>query len=98
MTYARAKIMSNNLFASVFAAALSLASAASFAAPTDVEVHDQAPPVKEQVGEGKTRYWNHPRLGMVKVDAAGHMLTPRSTTADVGRPAVPSGQPSTRTP
>ena len=74
MTYARAKIMSNNLFASVFAAALSLASAASFAAPTDVEVHDQAPPVKEQVGEGKTRYWNHPRLGMVKVDAAGYVF------------------------
>lgn len=98
MTYERAKIMSNNLFASVFAVALSLASAASFATPTGVDVRDQVLPVKAQAEEGRTRYWSHPRLGMVKVDAAGHMLTPRSTTADVGRPAVPSGQPSTRTP
>ncbi len=91
--------MSNKLFASIFAAALSLASAASFAVPAanEAEARDQASPAKAQVEEGKTRYWSHPRLGMVKVDAAGRMLTARSATDDAARPAAPSGHPSTRT-
>ena len=97
MTYARAKIMSNNLFASVFAVALSLASAASFATPTGVDVRDQVLPVKAQAEEGRTRYWSHPRLGMVKVDAAGRMLTGDSAKDDAARSAAPSGNPSTRT-
>lgn len=88
--------MSNNLFASVFAVALSLVSAASFATPTGVDVRDPAPPVKAQVGEGKTRYWNHPRLGMVKVDAADRMLTSDSIKGDAARSATPSGNLSTR--
>ncbi len=71
--------MSNNLFASVFAVALSLASAASFATPTGVDVRDQVLPVKAQAEEGRTRYWSHPRLGMVKVDAASRLAQPRLT-------------------
>jgi hypothetical protein len=90
--------MSYKLFASILAAALSLASAASFAAPVDNEARDQASPAKAQVEERKTRYWSHPRLGMVKVDAAGRMLTARSTTDNAARrPAAPSEHPSTRT-
>ncbi|GDY38472.1 hypothetical protein ACINB_43640 [Acidovorax sp. NB1] len=96
MTYERAKIMSNNLFASVFAVALSLASAASFATPTGVDVRDQVLPVKAQAEEGRTRYWSHPRLGMVKVDAAGRMLTGDSAKDDTARSAASSGNPSTR--
>jgi hypothetical protein len=96
----RVQTMSNQLFASILAAALSLASAASFAAPADneAETRDQASPAKVQVEQGKTRYWSHPRLGMVKVDAAGRMLTTRSAAGDAARPAAPSGHPSTRTP
>ena len=90
--------MFKKIFAPAVVAALSMACAVAFAASAGNEARDQASPVKMQVGEETARYWSHPRLGMVKVDAAGHMLTPRSTTADVGRPAVPSGQPSTRTP
>ncbi|BDR09234.1 hypothetical protein CTR2_R25720 [Comamonas thiooxydans] len=90
--------MSNKLFASILAAALSLASAASFSAPTDNEVRDQASPAKVQAAKGKARYWSHPRLGLVKVDAAGRMLTARSAADDAARRAAPSGHPSTRTP
>ena len=89
--------MSNNQFASVFAVALSLVSTASFATPTGVDVRDQAPPVKAQLEEGRTRYGSHPRLGMVKVDAAGRMLTGDSAKDDAARSAAPSGNPSTRT-
>ena len=90
--------MFNKLYASVLASALSLASVSSFAAPIDESAaRDQATPAKTKVEEGKTRYWSHPRLGMVKVDAAGRMLTARSDTNDGARPAAPSGHPSTRT-
>ncbi len=93
----RVQTVSNKFFASILAAALSLASAASFAAPSDNEARDQASPPKTQLNEGKTHYWSHPRLGMVKVDAAGRMLTARSAADDAARPAAPSGHPSTRT-
>lgn len=88
--------MSNNLFTVIFATALSLASATSFATPPNLEVRDQALPANAQAEEG-TRYWSHPRLGMVKVDAAGRMYTTRSAANDTARPSIPSGQPSTRT-
>ncbi|WP_454902684.1 hypothetical protein [Variovorax gossypii] len=90
--------MSNKLFASILAATLSLASAASFAAPAENQARDQATPAKVQTEDGKTRYWSHPRLGLVKVDAAGRMLTARSAADDAARPRAPSGHPSTRTP
>ncbi|WP_454909466.1 hypothetical protein [Variovorax gossypii] len=82
--------MSNKLFASILAATLSLASAASFAAPAENQARDQATPAKVQTEDGKTRYWSHPRLGLVKVDAAGRMLDghalPQMTLRDQGRP------------
>lgn len=68
--------MANKLFASLLATALSLGSATPYAAPTGHEARDQVSPAKVQGDEGKTRYWSHPRLGMVKVDAGGRMLTP----------------------
>ena len=89
--------MSNNLFTAIFATALSLASATSFATPPNLEVRDQALPANAQAEEGRTRYWSHPRLGMVKVDAAGRMSSTRLAANDTVRPSVPSGQPSTRT-
>lgn len=88
--------MANKLFASLLATALSLGSATPYAAPTGHEARDQVSPAKVQGDEGKTRYWSHPRLGMVKVDAGGRMLTPPSATDDVARSAAPSGDPSAR--
>ena len=89
--------MSNNLFTAIFATALSLASATSFATPPNLEVRDQALRANAQAEEGRTRYWSHPRLGMVKVDAAGRMSSTRLAANDTARPSIPSGQPSTRT-
>ncbi|WP_137860690.1 MULTISPECIES: hypothetical protein [Variovorax] len=88
--------MSNQLFASILAAALSLGSAVSFAAAPDTGAPNQATPAKAQAEGGKTHYWMHPRLGLVKVDAAGRMLSGRSSTSDAAQATAQSGHPSTR--
>ena len=89
--------MFKKIFAPAVVAALSMACAVAFAASAGNEARDQASPVKAQAEEGRTRYWSHPRLGMVKVDAAGRMLTGDSAKDDAARSAAPSGNPSTRT-
>lgn len=86
--------MSNNLFTAIFATALSLASA-TFATPQILKYAIRHC-ANAQAEEGRTRYWSHPRLGMVKADAAGRMSSTRLAANDTARP-VPSGQPSTRT-
>lgn len=88
--------MFKKIFAPAVVAALSMACAVAFAASAGNEARDQASPVKMQVGEEAARYWSHPRLGMVKVDAAGRMLTGDSAKDDAARSAAPSGNPSTR--
>ena len=89
--------MFKKIFAPAVVAALSMACAVAFAASAGNEARDQASPVKMQVGEETARYWSHPRLGMVKVDAAGRMLTGDSAKDDAARSAGPSGNRSTRT-
>lgn len=89
--------MFKKIFAPAVVAALSMACAVAFAASAGNEARDQASPVKMQVGEETALYWSHPRLGMVKVDAAGRMLTGDSAKDDAARSAAPSGNPSTRT-
>ncbi|WP_454902709.1 hypothetical protein [Variovorax gossypii] len=90
--------MSNQLFASILAAALSLGAAVSFAAPPavapDTGAPNQATPANAE--GGKTHYWMHPRLGLVKVDATGRMLSGRSAASDAAQAAAQSGHPSTR--
>ena len=89
--------MFKKIFAPAVVAALSMACEVAFAASAGNEARAQASPGKMQAGEETARYWSHPRLGMVKVDAAGRMLTGDSAKDDAARSAAPSGNPSTRT-
>lgn len=66
--------MYKKMIVSMLVAAASLASATTFAAPADNEVRVEASATRVATEDGKTRYWSHPRLGMIKVDAAGRML------------------------
>ena len=90
------KTMSKKMIVSILVAAATLASGITFAAPGGEDVRSQVLTTRAQPEDGKTRYWSHHRLGLVKVDAAGRMLTPRSTADDAARSAAPSGSPSSR--
>ena len=87
--------MFKEMIVSMLIAIASLGTAAAFAAPADTDVRGGATAAKAAPEDGKTRYWSHPRLGMVKVDAAGRMLTARSNPGDAARSSV-FGSPSLR--
>ena len=96
MTNEESKTMYTKMIVSMLVAAASLASATTFAAPTDNEVRVEASATKVATEDGKTRYWSHPRLGMIKVDAAGRMLAARSNTGEAEPSGVLSGIRSSR--
>ena len=90
--------MSTHLLASILAVILSLGSMTAMSAPASAPAGDQPTAQEVRSDSGKVRYWSHPRLGMVKVDAAGRMLTGRNAIDEAKRQLAPAGHPSTRVP